>query len=125
MTKADGATRLALVVGRIRRAAIAAGHGMRLSELEILLLVAGGTDTTADLVAATGGSRSNTERALSFLSGRDSCAGGVTGVRSSPFRLVEHRRHPHRRGHQWRLTPEGRGLLSHGLSHIPKSPDWT
>ncbi len=122
------AIRLAEAIGACRRAAIAGGNGIRVLEVEVLLLIAGGTDAIADLNAATGGSRANTARSLRFLSGRDApigiASGGGGGIRVSPFRLIEYRKHPHRRGHQYRLTTEGFALLSPCLQ-IPTQPNWT
>lgn len=121
------ATRLAQVVGSCRRAASAAGHGIRASELEVLLLIAGGCDHITGLAEATGMGRAHCHRALLFLSGRSAFydqAGGGKTERCSPFRLIEHRAHPHRRGYQWRLTTEGEALLSHGLQ-IPQLTEWT
>jgi len=120
-------TRLAQAIGACRRAALAAGHAIRVQEVEVLLHIAAGTDHVADLIVATGGSRTHTHRALAFLSGRDSSyspSAGGSAVRSSPFQLIEHRRHPHRRGFQWRLTQEGEALLAPCL-HINNPTDWT
>ena len=121
------AIRLGQAIGACRRAAIAGGNGIRVIDVEVLLLIAGGTDAIGDLNAATGGSRANTARSLRFLSGRDSDLGkasfGGRG-RISPFRLIEYRTHPHRRGHQYRLTPEGHALLAPALQ-LPTPPNWS
>jgi DNA-binding MarR family transcriptional regulator len=122
------ALQLAHAIGACRRAATAGGNGIRVLEVEALLLIAGGCDAIGDINEATGGSRANTARSLRFLSGRDapigSASGGGGGIRVSPFRLIEYRKHPHRRGHQYRLTPEGHALLSPCLQ-IQKLPDWS
>lgn len=120
----DTVTRLAQTIGACRRAATASGHGIRVVELEVLLLIAGGADASADLVAATGSSKSHIKRALRFLSGRDAGydPGGTKAIRSSPFQLIEYRAHPHRRGFQWRLSEEGKSLLAPCL-HLNHRPD--
>jgi hypothetical protein len=123
----NDAIKLAHAIGACRRAAIAAGSGIRVLEIEALLLVAGGTDAIGDINAATGGSRANTARSLRFLSGFDSeVARAEYGGRGriSPFRLIEYRKNPHRRGHQYRLTAEGHALLSPCLQIQPQ-PDWS
>jgi DNA-binding MarR family transcriptional regulator len=117
--------KLAQVVGVCRRAAAAAGSGLRVSELEVLLMIAGGTDTYRAIAEATGISDAHTRRALRFLSGKDTHnEGAYKTTRSSPFKLIEHRKHPHRRGFQWRLTMEGRGILSACLQ-LPPFQDWS
>lgn len=124
------ALKLARIIGACRRVAIAGSRtaaGIRVIDLEILLLVAGGTDAIGDICSATGGSRANTARSLKYLSGRDSVLaghGGLGQVRVSPFRLLEWRKHPHRRGHQYRLSNEGAALLAPAL-HITTLPEWT
>jgi hypothetical protein len=116
---------MAKAIGACRRAATAGGHGLRVIEIEILLLSAGGVDAAADINAACGGSRTNATRSLRFLSGRDSSGSPLRGgIRSSPFRLIEHRKHPHRRGHQYRLSNEGIALFSQCVGSASQ-PDWT
>jgi hypothetical protein len=103
---------MAKAIGACRRAATAGGHGLRVLEVEILLLIAGGVDAVGEIVAATGSSRAHSRRSLAFLSGRDSSGSPLGGgIRSSPFRLIEHRKHPHRRGFQYRLSKEGLALM--------------
>lgn len=124
MTQAETLA-MAEAIGACRRAATAGGHGLRVLELEILLLIAGGVDAVGAINSATGSSRAHTARSLRFLSGRDSSGspqGG--GIRSSPFRLIEHRKHPHRRGHQYRLSSEGIALFSQCLGSRSQ-PEWT
>jgi hypothetical protein len=105
---------LAAAISACRRAATAGGHGIRALEIEVLLFVAGGVDTQRGLIQATSASVSSIERSLAYLRGRDFSyqAAGVPAVRSSPLRLIEHRQHPHQRGHQYRLSIEGRAILS-------------
>lgn len=130
MTNANTqALQLAQAIGACRRAAIAGGNGIRVLEIEALLLIAGGCDAVGDINEATGGSRANTARSLRFLSGRDApisnaAGSGGGGTRVSPFRLIEYRKHPHRRGHQYRLSGEGYALLAPCLQ-IQKLPDWS
>jgi len=124
MTQAETLA-MAQAIGACRRAATAGGHGLRVLELEILLLIAGGVDAVGAINAATGSSRAHIARSLRFLSGRDSSGspqGG--GIRSSPFRLIEHRKHPHRRGFQYRLTDEGEAIFSF-LERSGTQAEWT
>jgi len=112
MTQAETLA-MAEAIGACRRAATAGGHGLRVLEVEILLLIAGGVDAVGAINAATGSSRVHVSRSLRFLSGRDSDGTSQQGgIRSSPFRLIEYRKHPHRRGFQYRLTNEGRSIFS-------------
>lgn len=119
------ASRLAHSIGAIRRATEASGSRIRVSELELLLHIAGGTDTLADLAEATGLSQSRCTRALQFLEGLSAPVeiAGDRVMRVSPLRLIERRRHPHQRGYQFRLTREGRILLQ--PLELPPSQEWS
>ena len=117
--------RLAQAVGACRRAALASGNGMRLQEIEVLLWIAAGVDHVADIQAAMEAHRVSTHRSLRFLGGRDSSGSPHgSGIRVSPFQLIEYRKHPHRRGFQYRLTAEGFALLSPCLQ-LQSQPNWS
>jgi len=124
MTQAETLA-MAEAIGACRRAATAGGHGLRVLELEILLLIAGGVDAVGAINAATGSSRVHVSRSLRFLSGRDTSGSNQRGgIRSSPFRLIEHRKHPHRRGFQYRLTDEGEAIFPF-LERSGTQSEWT
>ena len=112
---------LALALGALRRAATAAGGGIRACEVEILLLIAAGKDTRVDLMRCTGLSRNTIDRACCYLAGRDRNYQPISGpaTRSSPFELIRARQHPHQRGKQFLLTPEAIHLLAPSLQLNP------
>lgn len=115
------AREVAGILTLLRRVCHAAGGDMTLQSVEVLLLVAGGVDRAADLMAATGRTdRSDITRALQFLEGRSV----ARHRRVSPLVLVERRKHPHRAGHQFRLTEEGIALLRPTFTRV-HTPDWT
>lgn len=116
------AIEVASILATLRRGTRAAGAIITLPTTEVLLLVAGGVDHTSDLVKATGSDRTQITRALQFLQGQSFPNHGR--IRVSPFRLVECRKHPHRKGHQLRLAPEGIALLSPTFTRL-HTPDWT
>lgn len=80
---------------------------------EVLLWVAAGCDHTSDLCEQTGLGRREMGRILFTLAGRTYRCHGHW--KSSPVSLIESRDHPHRRGHQWVLTPDGTELV-HSLT---------
>ena len=112
---------LALAIGAIRRAANAAGGGIRACEIEILLLVAAGHDTKRALMRSTGLSPATIDRACAYLSGRSHSYTPASGpvIRDSPFRLIQARKHPHQRGNQYQLAQEAKTLLAPSLQTTP------
>jgi hypothetical protein len=119
------AARLAQSVGAIRRATEAAGSRIRVSELEILLHIAGGIDCAEGLAEATGLSRYRVGEAARFLMGQSSqiTIAGDQVTRCSPLRLVERRQHPHKRGFQFRLSEEGRAMFN--SIQLPPTQEWS
>jgi hypothetical protein len=94
----------AMIAGiRAVRPAISAGS------IEVLLLVASGIDSSADLQSAMRSNRQYVNRCLSLLTGR-----GRVGQRAlrSDLSLVQRRRHPHRRGFALELTQNGADLVA-------------
>lgn len=77
---------------------------------EVLLWIAAGVDHRQDLVKVSGLSATEVRRICHTLSGRGYKTG--TGYVNSALKLVETRPHPHRRGDQLVLTPEGNLLIS-------------
>lgn len=80
---------------------------------EILLWVAAGCDHATDLCQQTGINKREVGRLLAQLSGKTYRCHGLW--RTPQVRLIEARDHPHRRGHQWRLTEAGLELV-HSLT---------
>jgi DNA-binding MarR family transcriptional regulator len=77
---------------------------------EALLWIAGGIDHGSDLAEAMGMDRSTANRTIALLRGRTRWREGRS--MSSPFGLIELRKHPHRRGYQLALTSDGRDLIA-------------
>lgn len=118
------AREVAHILGTLRRGSAAAGVEFSLQVAEVLLLIAGGIDTAADLRAVTGrATLSQVTRSLQQLEGRTvpRCRKRPT---THPWRLIERRRHPHKRCDQFRLTLEGIALLSPTFPNL-HTPDWT
>ena len=116
---------LAHSVGIIRRATEAAGSRIRVSELEILLHIAGGLDDAESLAEVTGLSRYGVTQACRFLGGHSNeiTLAGQRATRVSPLALIKRRRHPHQKGFQYALSLEGRGLLS--SVQLPPIQEWS
>jgi hypothetical protein len=115
---------VARILAALRNGCHAAGGSMTLPVVEVLLLVAGGVDHSADLVSATSRDHSQITRDLQFLEGRSASQRPGKPRAASPFRLVQRRKHPHRRGDQLRLAPEGIALLRPVFTKL-HIPDWT
>lgn len=77
---------------------------------EALLWIAGGIDHGSDLAQAMGMDPSTANRTIALLRGRTRWREGR--AMPSPFGLVELRKHPHRRGFQLSLTPDGERLIA-------------
>lgn len=77
---------------------------------EALLWIAGGIDHGSDLAKAMGMDASTANRTIALLRGRTRWREGK--AMPSPFGLVELRSHPHRRGYQLLLTPDGTRLIA-------------
>lgn len=76
---------------------------------EALLWIAGGIDHGSDLADAMGMDRSTANRTIALLRGRTRWREGRS--MTSPFGLIELRKHPHRRGFQLSLTGNGKQLI--------------
>lgn len=100
---------VAALIGGIR----SAQPGISAAAIEALLLVADGADCTAELRQRMQMDRSTATRIVGLLTGRGSL--GQRG-RASKLRLVERRRHPHRRGAQLLLSAEAVQLLESALA---------
>lgn len=96
---------VAALIGGIRTAQ----PGIRASAIEALLLIASGVDSAAELQRRMQIDPSSAGRIVSQLTGRGTL--GRSSHRSN-LRLVQRRRHPHRRGMQLALTAEARTLIS-------------
>jgi len=118
------AIEVARILAALRQGCHAAGGSMTLPAVEVLLLVAGGVDCSADLIKATSRDPSQITRDLGYLEGRSVSQRAGELRTASPFRLVERRKHPHRAGHQLRLAPEGIALLRPVFTKL-HAPDWT
>lgn len=77
---------------------------------EVLLWIAAGVDHRQDLAKVSGLSDREVRRICHTLCGKGykQCGSYV----DSAYRLVETRRHPHRRGEQLVLTPDGKQLVA-------------
>lgn len=92
----------------------ASRHRLRPAGLAVLLALANGADTQADLVAATGLSTTGVRAALSKLTGRGRWLSQSNGVPGLAEPLAHRRPHPHgnnARQQQYRLTPAGSDLV--------------
>jgi hypothetical protein len=91
------AAECAALAGRfraMREVAKAAGLNLKSRDVEVLLWIAAGRDTYRELMAASGMGLHAVQRSVFLLSGRPVNLGpGKT--RTSPFRLVDTRPHPH------------------------------
>jgi DNA-binding MarR family transcriptional regulator len=96
---------LAALIGGIRKAQPAIGA----SAIEALLHIAAGADHAAELESRMNLRRSTVARTVGLLAGRGSLG---QRTRASRLRLIERRKHPHRRGAQLALTDEARRLLA-------------
>lgn len=105
---------VAEMIGGIRTAQPA----ISAAAVETLLHVASGADCGAALQERMRISRSQVNRTLSQLSGRGTI--GKTGTTSN-LRLVEKRKHPHRRGMQITLSRNGSDLISSTFGLITKT----
>lgn len=92
------------------------GRGIPVNAAEALLLIAAGVDHVSDLQAAMPDEKgqplpgATTARLVALLRGRARYVGDRWI--ESPFSLVEVRKHPHRRGQQLQLSPQGQQLVN-------------
>ena len=107
---------VAAMLGGIRAAQPRIGA----SSVEALLHIATGADSSTALQQRMGLDRSSVSRIVSQLTGRGTV--GRTAVHSN-LRLVQRRVHPHKRGTQLSLTPEGRELLELTFTHLDDAPN--
>lgn len=87
---------------------------------EALLWIAGGIDHGSDLAEAMGMDPSTANRTIALLRGRTRWREGK--AMPSPFGLVELRKHPHRRGFQLFLTPDGERLIASTFEPCTRNP---
>lgn len=92
------------------------GRAVPVNAAEVLLLIASGVDNIPDLQRAMPTAQNlplpepTARRLVALLRGRARYEGGAWI--ESPFSLVSARSHPHKRGQQLLLTPQGEALIS-------------
>lgn len=99
-----------MLAGMRQAAKTARSQAMHPAVPEVLLWIAAGVDHRQELVKVSGLSDREVRRICHTLCGKGYKQGGVYA--DSAFRLVKVRPHPHRRGEQLALTPEGKDLIS-------------
>lgn len=104
-TMSSTAGSMAAVIGGIRTAQ----PGISAAAIEALLHIADGADHAAELQHRMDLGRSTINRSVNLLTGRGSLG---RRARASRLRLVDRRKHPHRRGAQLVLSVEGQRLLA-------------
>ncbi|NDC35576.1 MAG: hypothetical protein EBZ51_09420 [Synechococcaceae bacterium WB9_2_112] len=114
---------VATLLRTVRTAAEASGYPCGIPTVEILLLIAAGVDTHRGLIEATDKAQDarGVKRIALYLEGRTEQH--ANRARASPFRLIERRKHPHRAGHQFRLSEEGLTLLKPVFPSLTR-PTW-
>jgi hypothetical protein len=114
--KAAGLPESCLQMARFLAHLRSSGRGIPVNAAEALLLIAAGVDHVSDLQAAMPDEKgqplpgATTARLVALLRGRARYVGDRWI--ESPFSLVEVRKHPHRRGQQLQLSPQGQQLVN-------------
>lgn len=99
-----------LLAGLRQAGKTARAQAMHPAVPELLLWIAAGVDHRQDLAKVSGLSEREVRRICHTLCGKGYKQGDQ--YVDSAFRLVQTRKHPHRRGDQLLLTSDGRQLLS-------------